>query len=160
LIRSWKHKLFFLLALHGVMLLDVLAKRVVMSRLPLNQAQTVIPGFFNLVHIRNRGVAFGILNSAEGFWKDFLLVLFPVGAMAGILWILYRYPKLTAGSALALGAIVGGAAGNLLDRLRYEGVVDFLDFYWRGLHWPAFNVADMAISLGVGFLVFHFWREG
>jgi signal peptidase II len=160
LTRSGKHKLLFLFSLHGVILLDVLAKRVVMSRLPLNHSQAVIPGFFNLVHIRNRGVAFGILNNAEGFWKDFLLVLFPVAAMAGILWILYRYPKLSAGSALALGAVVGGAAGNLLDRLRYEGVVDFLDFYWRGIHWPAFNVADMAISLGVGFLIFQFWREG
>ena len=156
----WKHKLLFLIALHGVMLLDVVTKRAVMGRLSLNHIQAVIPGFFNLVHIRNRGVAFGILNNAETFWKDFLLVLFPVAAMVGILWILYRYPKLSAGMALALGAIVGGAAGNLLDRLRYQGVVDFLDFYWRDFHWPAFNVADMAISVGVGFLIFRFWREG
>ncbi|MBI5585942.1 MAG: signal peptidase II [Deltaproteobacteria bacterium] len=158
--RPFKYKLLFLISLHGVILLDVLTKRAVMSQLPLNHIRAVIPGFFNLVHIRNRGVAFGILNNAETFWKDFLLVLFPVAAMIGILWLLYRYPRLSAGTALALGAIVGGAAGNLLDRLRYRGVVDFLDFYWRGFHWPAFNVADMAISVGVGFLIFRFWREG
>jgi signal peptidase II len=160
LTRSIKYKLLFLFSLHGIILLDVVSKRLVMGRLPLHHSRTVIPGFFNLVHIQNRGVAFGILNNADAIWKDVLLVLFPLAAMAGILWILYRYPRLSGGLALALGAVVGGAAGNLLDRLRYQGVVDFLDFYWRGVHWPAFNVADMAISLGVGFLVFHFWREG
>jgi signal peptidase II len=154
-----KHKLVFLISLHGVILLDVVTKRAVMNLLPLNHSRPLIPGFFNLVHIRNRGVAFGILSNADAFWKDFLLVLFPVAAMIGILWVLYRYPGLTGGMAAALGAIVGGAAGNLLDRLRYQGVVDFLDFYWQGFHWPAFNVADTAISLGVGFLVFRFWRE-
>ena len=81
-------------------------------------------------------------------------------AVAGILWILFRYPKVTPGMALALGAILGGALGNLLDRLRFQEVVDFLDFYWRGFHWPAFNVADSAITVGVGFLVYRFWREG
>lgn len=158
--RSFKYKLLFLLSLHGVILLDVSTKRAVMTHIPLQHIREILPGFFNLVHIRNRGVAFGILNQAEAFWKDALLVLFPVVAMVGILWILYRYPGLTGGMALALGAIVGGAAGNLLDRLRYRGVVDFLDFYYRGFHWPAFNVADLAISVGVGFLILRFWREG
>ena len=156
----FRNKLFFLISLHGVVLLDLVTKRAVMDRLPLHQARPVIPGFFNLVHIRNRGVAFGILDSAEAVWKDLLLVFLPAVALVAILWLLYRYPRLSGGVAVALGAISGGAAGNLLDRLRYQGVVDFLDFYWGRFHWPAFNVADMAISIGVGFLIFHFWREG
>lgn len=157
--RGVAHKLLFLTALLGVLLLDILSKRAVMAAFPLHHSRAVIPGFFNLVHIRNRGVAFGILNNVEGFWKDLALVFFPVAAMVVILWILLRHPQVSGGMALALGAILGGAAGNLLDRLLLNGVVDFLDFYWGRWHWPAFNIADLAVSLGVGFLIFRFWRE-
>jgi signal peptidase II len=143
-----------------VAVLDILSKQAVIHHLPLHQFYPVIPGFFNLVHIRNRGMAFGIFSSPGAFWRDGLLLAFPLIAVAGILWLLFRYPKVTFGMALALGAVLGGALGNLLDRLCYQEVVDFLDFYWRGFHWPAFNVADSAITLGVGFLVFHFWKEG
>lgn len=143
----------------GVIILDILTKLAIITLLPLHHYRQVIPGFFNLVHIRNRGMAFGIFNTAAGFWKDLVLALFPLMAVAGIVWILFRYPKVTTGMALALGAILGGALGNLLDRLRFQEVVDFLDFYWRGFHWPAFNVADSAITVGVGFLVYRFWRE-
>ena len=150
----------FGLSFAGVVILDILTKSAVVNLLPLHQVRSVIPGFFNLVHIRNRGMAFGIFNTAAGSWKDPILVLFPLLAVAGILWILFRYPKVTPGMAVALGAILGGALGNLLDRLRFREVVDFLEFYWRGFHWPAFNVADSAITVGVGFLVYCFWREG
>ena len=150
----------FGLSFAGVVILDILSKLTIINHLPLHHYRPVIPGFFNLVHIRNRGMAFGIFNTAAGSWKDLVLVLFPLMAVAGILWILFRYPKVTPGMALALGAILGGALGNLLDRLRFQEVVDFLDFYWRGFHWPAFNVADSAITVGVGFLVYRFWREG
>jgi signal peptidase II len=150
----------FGLSFGGVVVLDILSKQAILQQLPLYQVQPVIPGFFNLVHIRNRGMAFGIFGSASASWKDLLLLLFPLIAVAGIFWLLFRYPKVTSGMALALGAVLGGALGNLLDRLRFQEVVDFLDFYWRGFHWPAFNAADSAITLGVGFLVYYFWREG
>ena len=150
----------FVLSFAGVLILDILSKLAIITLLPLHHYRQVIPGFFNLVHIRNRGMAFGIFSAASASWKELALLVFPLIAVAGILWMLFRYPKVTPGMAVALGAVLGGALGNLLDRLRFQEVVDFLDFYWRGFHWPAFNVADSAITLGVGFLVFYFWREG
>jgi len=150
----------FGLSFAGVVMLDILTKLAIINHLSLHHYRPVIPGFFNLVHIRNRGMAFGIFSSASASWKELVLLVFPLIAVAGILWMLFRYPKMTPGMALALGAVLGGALGNLLDRLRFQEVVDFLDFHWRGFHWPAFNVADSAITLGVGFLVYRFWREG
>ena len=155
-----KRLITFGLAFAGVVILDILTKLAIITLLPIHHYRQVIPGFFNLVHVRNRGIAFGIFNSASASWKDLVLLVFPLIAVAGILWILFRYPKVTPGMALALGAVLGGALGNLLDRLRFQEVVDFLDFHWRGFHWPAFNLADSAITLGVGFLVYYFWREG
>jgi len=155
-----KRLITFGLAFAGVVILDILTKLAIITLLPIHHYRQVIPGFFNLVHVRNRGIAFGIFSSASASWKDLVLLVFPLIAVAGILWILFRYPKVTPGMALALGAVLGGALGNLLDRLRFQEVVDFLDFHWRGFHWPAFNLADSAITLGVGFLVYHFWREG
>jgi signal peptidase II len=155
-----KRLISFGLAFAGVVILDILTKLAIVTLLPIHHYRQVIPGFFNLVHVRNRGIAFGIFSSASASWKDLVLLVFPLIAVAGILLILFRYPKVTPGMALALGAVLGGALGNLLDRLRFQEVVDFLDFHWRGFHWPAFNLADSAITLGVGFLVYYFWREG
>ena len=155
-----KRLITFGLAFAGVVILDILTKLAIITLLPLHHYRQVIPGFFNLVHVRNRGIAFGIFSSASASWKELVLLVFPLIAVAGILWMLFRYPKVTPGMALALGAVLGGALGNLLDRLRFQEVVDFLDFHWGGFHWPAFNLADSAITLGVGFLVYYFWREG
>ena len=146
----------------GVLILDILTKGYIVTHFPLYSSRPVIPGLFNLIHIQNKGVAFGILGGAAPVWRDILLLLFPIVAMSGILIFAFFYHQQKAGILLSLGGILGGALGNLIDRLRFRGVIDFLDIYWGNYHWPAFNVADSAITLGVLFLAFGylFVKEG
>jgi signal peptidase II len=145
-----------------VVVLDILTKQYIIAHFPLYASRPVIPGLLNLVHIQNKGVAFGILGGAAPVWRDVLLLLFPIVAMSGILIFAFSYPQQKIGILLSLGGILGGALGNLIDRLRFQAVIDFLDVYWGPYHWPAFNVADSAITLGVLFLVFSYMvmKEG
>ena len=150
--KYWLLGLSFL----GVLILDIVTKEYIITQFPLFSSRPVIPGHFNLVHIRNKGMAFGILGGSAPVWRDVLLLLFPIAAMSGILIFAFCYPQQKTGILLSLGGIIGGALGNLLDRLRFQAVIDFLDIYWGKYHWPAFNVADSAITLGVLFLVFSY----
>jgi signal peptidase II len=156
--RYWFLGLSFL----GVLILDILTKEYIITYFPLYSSRPVIPGLFNLVHIQNKGVAFGILGGSAPVWRDILLLLFPIVAMSGILIFAFSYPQQKIGILLSLGGILGGALGNLIDRLRFRAVIDFLDIYWGKYHWPAFNVADAAITLGVLFLAFGYMvkKEG
>ena len=143
----------------GVLLMDMVTKDYIITHFPLYYSKPVIPGLMNLVHIQNKGVAFGILGGAAPVWRDVLLLLLPIVAMSGILIFAFCYPPQKIGVFLALGGILGGAMGNFIDRLRFGAVIDFLDIYWRTYHWPAFNVADSAITLGVLSLVFYYMKE-
>ena len=111
----------------------------------------VIPGFFDLVHYLNKGAAFGFLNDAEG-WGTVLFTCIALAAMGLLGWGIWREQGLLPGGGmrmrLGLALLLGGTAGNLLDRLRLGAVVDFLDVYVNDWHWPAFNVADSAITVG------------
>jgi signal peptidase II len=153
---------FFGLSFLGVLILDIVTKEYIVTHFPLYSSRPVISGFFNLVHIQNKGVAFGILGGAAPAWRDILLLLFPIVAMSGILIFAFSYPQQKIGFLLSLGGILGGALGNLIDRLRFRAVIDFLDIFWGQYHWPAFNVADSAITLGVLFLAFGYlvMKEG
>lgn len=102
--------------------------------------------FFNLVHYRNPGAAFGFLSDAGG-WQRPLLVVVALGVSVWLTQILRR--RLPSIEALGYSLVLGGALGNLLDRVLRGSIVDYLDFYWRSSHWPAFNLADVAITLGV-----------
>lgn len=131
----------------GVVLLDQLSKALVVADIPPNSVIEIIPGFFNLVNIRNRGAAFGFLNRSDiewQFWIFLVATLIAVWAIFALLRGAKRQPWL----CLGLGLILGGSIGNMIDRLRFRAVVDFLDFYLGNWHWPAFNVADMAICVG------------
>lgn len=143
---------YFLLAV-GVFFLDQVTKLVVGLTLPLHEGRVIIPGFFNLTHVENRGAAFGILSDSPSQMKILLLVVFSVVALAIIFFLLWRGAG-NRRSGYGLALIFGGAVGNLLDRLRQASVVDFLDFHLGGYHWPAFNVADSAIVLGASLLLF------
>ena len=111
-----------------------------------------VTGFFNLVLSYNDGVSFGLFSGSASVWKAWALGGLAVVVSAGLLYWLAREPERLLG--LAVGLIVGGALGNALDRAHQPGVVDFLDFHLFGWHWPAFNVADSSIFLGVAILVF------
>ncbi len=137
----------------GVLLLDQWTKHVVQGRLLLHQAVEVIPGFFNLVHVRNTGGAFGIFGGERGGLGSYLFVVISLIAIGSILFFFVKAREDEKTLSLSLSLVLSGAIGNLIDRLGYGEVVDFLDFHLFSYHWPAFNIADSAICIGIGLIV-------
>lgn len=137
---------------------DQLTKAAVTAWIPLHQGVAVIPGFFDLVHVLNRGAAFGFLNRADIDWQFWLFLLATLLA-AGMVLNLARASGYDRTLFCGLGLILGGAAGNLVDRVRLRAVVDFMDVYVGSWHWPAFNVADVAICLGALLTGLTLWRR-
>ena len=130
--------------------LDQLSKFAVARILTAGVNIEVAP-FFNLVLVRNRGAAFSFLSSASG-WQRELFIAIALIASAWIVYLLRRYSRQTL-FCFALSLILGGAIGNVIDRVLFGAVIDFLDFHVAGYHWPAFNVADSAITCGAALLV-------
>ncbi|PLX90366.1 MAG: signal peptidase II [Desulfuromonas sp.] len=150
-----KLRLVSLTVVIGVVL-DQLSKLYIDSHFKLYEAVTVLENFFHITYIRNRGAAFGILSDSPLRLPFFIFVT--LIAIVGILWYLRQMQAGQKLSQLALGLILSGAIGNLIDRVRFGEVVDFIDVHWYSHHWPAFNVADSAICIGVGLLLFDSWR--
>ncbi|MFO7783943.1 MAG: signal peptidase II [Thermodesulfobacteriota bacterium] len=155
-----KRNVLFAMTSLAVVILDQISKLAVLRTMRVHETISVIPGFFNLVHVRNRGVAFGILNRPGGDLSYYLLI----GAtLLVVMFLLLWFRKISGahGSAgFALSLVIGGAIGNLIDRIRLREVVDFLDLYIGSFHWPAFNVADSAVSVGSIWLAFLLLRHG
>jgi len=149
----------YLLLVAATLVLDRWTKVLIQKRFDLNESISVIDGFFNITYVRNTGVAFGIFSSISSPAKSVLLSVFT--ACAAVLVVTYsvRSPARNRLLQIALGLILGGALGNLYDRLAYGYVVDFLEFYAGSYHWPSFNVADSAISIGVGLLAIEIIRS-
>lgn len=136
-----------------VVALDQAAKAVVRATLELHESVEVIPSFFSLTRVHNYGAAFGLMNAVDFPFKTVLLALVATLALGALAWYGASLP---AGQRLArsgLALVVGGAAGNLIDRLGAGYVVDFVDLYWRGWHFWAFNVADASITVGVSLMI-------
>ena len=128
--------------------LDQLTKAMVVDSLNLYESREVIPGFFNLVYVTNSGAAFSMLADINSPWRHYFFLC--VGGIA-LIGLTVAYWKLRKDNSLytwALALIAGGAAGNLIDRIRFGSVIDFLDIYIGNYHWPAFNIADSAICIG------------
>ncbi len=132
--------------------IDQATKVWAVRNLPLYEPFDVLPGFFDLVHVRNTGVAFSLLSNLDHRWVHPVLILATLAAMAAV-FAYIRYLPAKGVAPFALGLIMGGALGNLIDRMRLGYVVDFLDLHWRSHHWPTFNVADIGISVGVVLLL-------
>ena len=135
-----------------VLILDQLSKAVALRDLVPGSPVSVVDGLFSLTLVMNPGLAFGMLSSTPTAWR-WMVAALSLAALATLATVGIRL--LASGgwtTRVALGFIFGGAAGNLIDRARFGAVVDFLDFYWRDYHWPAFNIADSAISVGVALL--------
>jgi signal peptidase II len=143
----------FLIAI-GVVILDRLAKLAVERKIPLHDDIQIIPRFFRLTHLENRGAAFGLFADSPSEWKVALLVLFSVVALVVVSALLWKNSHAMSATGIGLSLILGGAIGNLWDRLAAGHVTDFLLFYIGRYQWPAFNVADSAIVVGAGLLVF------
>lgn len=130
-----------------VLILDQWSKITIDSMMSLYQSIAIIP-YFNLTYVRNAGAAFSFLSGAGGWQRWFFATIAVAISSVLTIW-LYRLKANETLLAIALSLILGGAIGNLIDRLAYGYVIDFLDVYYQTWHWPTFNVADMAISLGV-----------
>jgi signal peptidase II len=142
----------FLIALL-VVLLDRATKWIVARNISLHDGKQIIPGFFRITHVENRGAAFGLFADSPAEWKIAMLVLFSIVAMVVVSTLLWRNSHSMTSTGIGLALILGGALGNLWDRVLNGRVVDFLLFYIGQYQWPAFNVADSAIVVGAGLLV-------
>jgi signal peptidase II len=136
-----------------VVCLDRATKWMVAKDISLHDSIQVVPGFFRLTHVENRGAAFGLFADSPAQWKIAMLVLFSIVALIVVLALLWRNSHAMTSTGIGLALILGGAVGNLWDRLLNGRVVDFLLFYVGQYQWPAFNVADGAIVCGAGLLV-------
>lgn len=136
-----------------IFLLDQLSKDLVYGSFALGESIAVIPGFFNLTLVMNPGAAFGLFANLPAEIRRVVLGLVTLGAMTLVFVLLRNEAKEDRLSQLCLYLILGGAFGNVVDRFRYDAVVDFLDVYYGTYHWPAFNIADSAISVGVCMLL-------
>jgi len=146
-----------LLVAAAVAALDRATKIWVERSVSMWETIVVIPGFFQIIHTRNRGIVFGLFSEAEGMLRTLVVLVATAVALLVLVAWLWRLPEDAPGgrnyTRFALALILGGAAGNLYDRLFQGAVTDFLDFHLAGYHWPAFNLADSAITVGAGLLL-------
>jgi signal peptidase II len=142
----------------GVLALDQATKWGIEQMLSLGAEREVIPGLFHLVHVRNPGAAFSLLAGMDEGYRAAFFIGYTLVAVAVLGWFLVKVRE--GWSRLSLSLVLGGALGNLADRVRYGAVVDFLDVYWGAYHWPAFNAADSAIVIGVGLLIWNLLGKG
>jgi signal peptidase II len=138
--------------------LDRLTKRMIEGRMSVFDTYTVIPGFFDIVHAKNRGAAFSMFAESTSPWRPFFLIGLSLAALILVAGILRNASRLDRPTAIGLALILGGAMGNVFDRIVTGAVTDFLDFYVGAYHWPAFNVADSAIVTGSGLLLLSLLR--
>jgi signal peptidase II len=141
-----------------VLVADRLSKWLVETHVSAMDTIRVIPGFFDIVNSQNRGVAFGLFNDSTNPWRTLLLVLLCAGAVVFISAMLWRPEKLDKASFWGLSLVLGGAAGNVLDRAVWGRVTDFLDFYIGEHHWHTFNIADSAIVIGSALMILDMLR--
>jgi len=137
---------------------DRVSKWIVETHVSAMDTLHVIPGFFDIVHSQNRGIAFGMFNDSTSPWRTSILVLLAAGALVLIGGMLWRPEKLDRWSLWGLTLVLGGAAGNVFDRVIWGRVTDFLDFYVRDYHWHTFNIADSAIVIGSALLILDMLR--
>ena len=142
----------FLLSLL-VILLDRWTKRLVAARLSMYDHIQIIPGFFRITHTENTGAAFSLFADSPSHWKTAMLIAFSLTAMVVVSILLWKQSRALTTTGIALSLILGGAVGNLWDRIASGRVVDFLDVYYKSYHWPVFNLADSAIVVGASLLV-------
>jgi signal peptidase II len=143
-----------------IIVLDQITKAIVRITLPLQSSVTVIPGLMDFTHVRNTGAAFGILNASNFPFKTVLIGLIAVGALVGVGMYAASLARHEIVARVGLALIIGGAAGNLIDRVTTGAVVDFVDVYWRTHHFWAFNVADSAITVGAGVMILDMFGVG
>ena len=147
--------LIIFITVTAVVLLDQATKAGIASKMLLYDSSIIINGLLNITHVRNPGAAFGFLSHASPVFRSAFFILTTVSAIGLIFYYIAMSKENETCLVFALSLILGGAAGNLIDRVRFGEVVDFIDVYWKTYHWPAFNVADSFIFLGVLLLLWN-----
>jgi len=142
----------------GVFAIDRLTKWIIETRVSEDENYVVIPGFFDIVQSHNKGAAFGLFAESSSEWRTVLLIGFSMAALLALVVMLWRISRLDRKTAVALALILGGAMGNVFDRVQWGRVTDFLLFYVGTHQWPAFNAADSAIVIGSGLLLLDFLK--
>jgi signal peptidase II len=153
---AYRHKVLLITTLISLAL-DQASKLYIDQSFNLYQSLVVIENFFNITYIRNQGAAFGIFANSSLRIPFFITIA--VVASVVIFWVIHRLKDEQKLFGFGLSLIFSGAIGNLIDRIRFGEVIDFLDVHWYRHHWPAFNVADSAICVGVALLFWDMWRE-
>jgi signal peptidase II len=134
-----------------VLVLDQFTKYLVEKSIRMYDVIPVLPGFFNLTHVRNKGAAFSLFSTMPGWFRSAFFITVTLVAVAALAVLIRKTGERLL--VVAFSLIAGGAVGNVIDRMRFGEVVDFIQWYYRSFYWPSFNVADSAISIGVGLLV-------
>jgi len=140
-----------------ILVLDQLTKVYIDRNFFRHESVTILENFFHFTYVRNQGAAFGILSDSSYRLPFFIIV--SLIAAGGIIWFYSRLQMHQSLLRHALALVLAGAIGNLIDRIRLGEVIDFIDVHWYQYHWPAFNIADSAITIGVGLLLIDLWRE-
>ena len=151
-------KQFFLIAVLFA-LADQAIKQIVVKTFALRESQAVIPGFFNLVYLRNPGGAFSILDGLPPLWGRLFFICATLAALAFVLYLYRSHPPGNPWGRAGMILVFGGGLGNLVDRVAYGEVIDYLLFYYGQYHWPAFNLADSGITVGVGLMIVDLLRS-
>jgi signal peptidase II len=146
---------FILLVAGSVLVADQLSKWYIQQSIALYESIPVIDSFFHITHVRNSGGAFSLLANADDVIRIPFFVVASIIAIGALLYLLRQVANHQKVLLFALAGVLGGALGNGVDRIRLGQVTDFLDFHWRGYYWPAFNVADSFITIGVSILLLH-----
>jgi len=154
MINMGKYKILVIISFL-VIVFDQISKAIIVKLIMPYTSKIIIPGVFNITHIYNPGGAFGFMAGQSTLVRTILFLVVSTIAIGFIFYFYKNTPKTHPVLASGFALIFGGAIGNMIDRIRLGTVVDFLDFYIKGLHWPAFNIADSAISVGMAIFLFH-----
>ena len=153
-------RLLYFIFIFTILIADQLTKAIVAQKIALLDSKAIIPGFFNLTHIRNRGAIFGFFSQSGSQFLYIILMLASLTALGLVVFYFFKTPASEIFMKISLSLILAGASGNLIDRIFRGYVVDFLDFYIKKLHWPSFNVADASITIGAILVIFIFFFKG
>ena len=150
---------FLAITAGAIVILDQITKAMIQSTMRLHQSIPIIDGLLSLTYIRNPGAAFGLFADSQNGIRILFFVTVSIIAILFLISLYSKIPQKNLIGRLAIGMVLGGAIGNLIDRVRFGEVVDFIDFYITTHHWPAFNIADSCISTGVVLLMWYFLRQ-
>ncbi|NIM58707.1 MAG: signal peptidase II [Candidatus Aminicenantes bacterium] len=154
-------RIFYLLFILVLLAADQLTKAIVAQKIPFLNSKSIIPGFFNLTHIRNRGAIFGFFSQSGSQFLYVVLTLASLAALALVILYFFKTPTSERLMIISLSLILAGALGNMIDRIFRGYVIDFMDFYVKKWHWPSFNIADASITIGAVIIIFlFFFRKG